>query len=154
MWLRAEKGCILRTLSRSKDLDGKESACNAGGVGLIPGSERSPGEENGNPLHYSCLENSMDRGAAGLQFIESQRVGHNWATNTYTYKSVFRWSLTPAVSSLLSILGTLNCNQWAQFLPGIQGLSDLQQWWALKKLVYMPSVGDLKTMSPLQLVSA
>ena len=39
------------------------SACNAGDLGLIPGSGRSPGEENGNPLQYSCLENSMDRRA-------------------------------------------------------------------------------------------
>ena len=39
---------------------GKASACNAGDMGLIPGSGRSPGEGNGNPLQYSCLENSMD----------------------------------------------------------------------------------------------
>ena len=44
-------------------LDGKESACNAGDPGLIPGSGRSPGEGNGNPLQYYCLENPMDRGA-------------------------------------------------------------------------------------------
>ena len=43
--------------------DGKESACNAGNPGSIPGSGRSSGEENGYPLRYSCLENSMDRGA-------------------------------------------------------------------------------------------
>ena len=43
--------------------DGKESACNAGDAGLIPGLGRSPGEESGYPLQYSCLENSMDRGA-------------------------------------------------------------------------------------------
>ena len=43
--------------------DGKESACNAGDPGLIPGSRRSPGEGNGNPLQYSCLEKPMDRGA-------------------------------------------------------------------------------------------
>ena len=43
--------------------DGKEAACNAGNLGLIPGLGRSPGEGNGNPLQYSCLENSMDRGA-------------------------------------------------------------------------------------------
>ena len=43
--------------------DGKESACNVGDSGLIPGSGRSPGEGNGNPLQYSCLENPMDRGA-------------------------------------------------------------------------------------------
>ena len=42
--------------------DGKESACNAGDPGLNPGSGRSPGEGNGNPLQYSCLENSMNRG--------------------------------------------------------------------------------------------
>ena len=42
--------------------DGKESACNAGDLGSIPGLGRSPGGENGNPLQYSCLENSMDRG--------------------------------------------------------------------------------------------
>ena len=42
--------------------DGKESACNAEDRGSIPGSERSPGEGRGYPLHYSCLENSMDRG--------------------------------------------------------------------------------------------
>ena len=48
--------------------DGKESACNVGDLALIPVSGRSPGEGNGNPLQYSCLENSMDRGAwwAGL----------------------------------------------------------------------------------------
>lgn len=43
--------------------DGKESACNAGDPGSIPELGRSPGEENGNPLQYSCLENSMDREA-------------------------------------------------------------------------------------------
>ena len=48
-WLRGEAG--------------KEFACNAGDAGSIPGSGRSPGEGNGNPLQYSCLENPMDRGA-------------------------------------------------------------------------------------------
>ena len=43
--------------------DGKESACNVGDLGLIPGLGRSTGEGNGNPLQYSCLENSMDKGA-------------------------------------------------------------------------------------------
>ena len=44
-------------------LSGKESICQAGDMGLIPGSGSSPGEENGNPLQYSCLINPMDRGA-------------------------------------------------------------------------------------------
>ena len=43
--------------------DGRESACSAGDLGSIPGSGRSLGEGNGYPLQYSCLENSMDRGA-------------------------------------------------------------------------------------------
>ena len=45
------------------DSDGKESACNSVDPGLIPELGRSLGEGNGNPLQYSCLENSMDRGA-------------------------------------------------------------------------------------------
>ena len=44
-------------------LSGKESTCNAGYIGSIPGSGKSPGEGNGNLLQYSCLENFMDRGA-------------------------------------------------------------------------------------------
>ena len=43
--------------------DGKEYTCNVGDLGSVPRSGRSPGEGNGNPLQYSCLENSMDRGA-------------------------------------------------------------------------------------------
>ena len=43
----------------SGDSDGEASACNVGDLGSIPGLGRSPGEENGNPLQYSCLENSM-----------------------------------------------------------------------------------------------
>ena len=48
--------------------------------GLIPGSGRSPGEGNGNPLQYSYLENPMDRRAWWLQSMGLQRVGHNLAT--------------------------------------------------------------------------
>ena len=43
--------------------NGKASAYKEGDLGSIPGSERPPGEGNGNPLQYSCLENSIDRGA-------------------------------------------------------------------------------------------
>jgi len=45
--------------------DGKESSCNAGDPGSIPGSGRSPEERNDYPFQYSCLENSMDRGSFG-----------------------------------------------------------------------------------------
>ena len=46
--------------------DGKASACNAGDPGSIPGLGRTPGEGNGNPLQYSCLENPMDGGPGRL----------------------------------------------------------------------------------------
>ena len=55
---------------------GKKSACSAGNLGSIPGLGRSPGEENGNPLQYSCLENSMDKGAWQAIAHGSQRVRH------------------------------------------------------------------------------
>ena len=57
--------------------DGKESACNAGDQGSIPRLGRSAGEENGNPLQYSCLENSMDRGAwrATVHGVAKSRPG-------------------------------------------------------------------------------
>ena len=57
--------------------DGKESAYSAGDPGLIPRSGRSPGEGNGNPLQYSCLENSIDREAWPLQSVGLQKVGHD-----------------------------------------------------------------------------
>ena len=50
----------------------------------IPGSGRSPGEGNGNLLQHSCLRHPTDRGAWQLQSMGSQRVGHDWATNTST----------------------------------------------------------------------
>ena len=51
----------------------KASACNAGNTGSIPGSRRSPGEGNGNPLQYSCLENPMD-GGTNLTVCENKPV--------------------------------------------------------------------------------
>ena len=62
---------------------GKESAFKD--PGSIPGLERSPGEGNGYPLQYSCLENSMDRGAAWWAIVHgSQRARHDWVTHTFT----------------------------------------------------------------------
>ena len=63
------------------DSDGKDHACNAGDLGLSPGSGRSPGEGNGNPLQY-CLENSTDRGAWQASRWRV-RAGH-WVTNSLT----------------------------------------------------------------------
>ena len=59
---------------------GKESACNAGELGLIPGSGRSPAEGNGHLLQYSCLENSTDRGAWHATVRRVARVQHDLVT--------------------------------------------------------------------------
>ena len=68
--------------------DGKTSAYNVGNPGSIPGSGRSPGEGNGNPLQYSCLENPMDGGAWQATVHGSQRVGQDWTTSlTHIYPS-------------------------------------------------------------------
>ena len=55
--------CLTTIYTFPGDSDIKESACNVGDLGSIPGLGRSPGEGNGNPLQYSCLENPMDGGA-------------------------------------------------------------------------------------------
>ena len=59
---------------------GKESACNAGNLGSIPGLGRAPREGNGNPLQYSCLKNPMDREAWWATVHRVTRVRHPEAT--------------------------------------------------------------------------
>ena len=72
--------------------DGKESACSTGDPGSIPESGRSPGEGNGDPLQYSCLENSMDRGTW-------------WVNGPWDHKeSDTTEQLTPTLNNLFFIL--------------------------------------------------
>ena len=80
--------------------DGKASACNAGDPGSIPGSGRSPGERNGNPLQHSCLENPMDGGATVHGVAKSQ----TWPSN-FTFWSIGRnvFIFTAPFSSLNQI---------------------------------------------------
>ena len=61
--IRCHSLCLLTNFEIGAIIDGKASACNAGDLGSISGSGRSPGEGNDDPLQYFCLENSMDRGA-------------------------------------------------------------------------------------------
>ena len=71
---------------------GKEVACNAGDMGLIPGSGRYPGERNGNSLQYSCLENPMDRGAWQATVHGVARFGLDLVTKPpqpYTYTHIY-----------------------------------------------------------------
>ena len=69
------------------------SACNVGDLGLIPGSGRSPGEGNGNPLQYSCLENPMDGGA---WWATVHGVAESWTRlSDFTFRQkVPRWQLS------------------------------------------------------------
>ena len=65
--------------------DDKESAYNTGDTCLIPGSGRSPREGNGNPLQYSFLDNTMDRGAWRATIYGVTKSRHNWGTNTHAH---------------------------------------------------------------------
>ena len=67
------------------DSDGKESACNAGDLGLIPGLGRSPGEGKGYPLLYSGLENSMDCIVHGVAKSQTR-------LSDFHFTSVFKWA--------------------------------------------------------------
>ena len=75
----------------------KTSACNVGDLGSIPGSGRSPGEGNGNPLQYSCLENPMDRGAwwatvHGITNVTTSLMGYlllNWSFDNFYFLTRF-----------------------------------------------------------------
>ena len=63
--------------------EGKESACHAGDLGVIPGSGKPPEEGTSNPLQYSYLDNSMDRRAWWAIVHRLQRVRQDWATITF-----------------------------------------------------------------------
>ena len=66
--------------------DGKEPACIAGDLSSIPRSGKSPGEGNGNPFQYPCLESPMDGEA--WQAIGGRRVGHDWVTSLSSFFSI------------------------------------------------------------------
>ena len=70
--------------------DGKESTCNVGDLGSIPGLGRSPGGGHGNPLQYSCLENPHGQRSPGGYNPWGRRVGHDWVTK-YTHSLL--WGL-------------------------------------------------------------
>ena len=84
---------------------GTESACNAGDRGLIPRLGRSPGEGNGNPLQYSCLENPLDRGA--------WRATVHGVTKSWTRLSLFwgGWAKHRHTESGYLLLGNLRAHQ-------------------------------------------
>ena len=87
----------------SQWLSSKESACNAGDPGSIPGLGSSPGERHGNPLQYSCLENSMARGAWRATVHRVAKSGHN-STTQHVHTPTHTRVLTQAQSISYKIL--------------------------------------------------
>ena len=93
---------------RPGDSDSKESACSAGDPGSVSGSGRSPGEGNGSPLQYSCLENSMEGGSwQATDHGSCKKVKGDWA---YTHTDVLMaghyvqtWRLPRAAGLLMSL---------------------------------------------------
>ena len=86
--------------------DSKVSTCNAWDLCSIPGLKRSPGERNGTPLQYSCLENIWTEKPGGLQSMGSQWIRHDWVTNTghvpririlYTTRELHGFNLLPTL---------------------------------------------------------
>ena len=80
-------------LGHHRWLSGSESACQAGDMGSVPGSRRSPGEGNDNPLQYSCLGNPMDRGARGATVhggAKSRTLLSNWKTTVFDLATLLR----------------------------------------------------------------
>ena len=86
------------------DSDGKASACSVEDPGSIPGSGRSPGEGNGNPLQYSCLKNSMDRGA--------WRATVHGVTNSRTQLNDFTLMVFPVVMCGYESLTIKKAEHW------------------------------------------
>ena len=80
---------------------GEVSACSTGDRDSIPGSGRFPGEGNGNPLQYSCLENSMDRGAWQAIVHEVTESGTTESTNTHTQEFIHRNGLIQSSKTMV-----------------------------------------------------
>ena len=113
----------------------KESACSAGDLGSIPGLGRSPGEGNGTPLQYSCLENPMDRGAwrATVHGVaKSQTRLSNW---------------TELEKPWLWLYGSLTAKWYLCFLIHCLGWSQLffQEQWSFNFVAVVNDCSDLGT---------
>ena len=81
--------------------DSKESACDVGDLGSIPGLGRSPGGEHGNPLQYPCQENPMDRGAWRATVLGVAKSWTQLSTSTFGY-SVYHLNTARKLLSLVS----------------------------------------------------
>ena len=103
--------------------DGRESACNAGDLGSIPGLGRPPYGGHGNPLQYSCLENPPGTEEPGrLQSVELQRVRHDWATGQSTAEWYFGCCKLEMVPDFLHCTGQTPHKVFIKLkMPVVQG---------------------------------
>ena len=103
----------------------KASACNAGDLGLIPGLGRSPGERNGYPLQYSCLENPLDGGAwwATVHGVAKNRTRlSDFVSSTYFCVDTSEY----VVLCLVTLSGLTLCDPMDCSLPGSSAMGILQ----------------------------
>ena len=111
---------------------GKESACNTGDPGLIPGSGRSPGEGKDNPLQYSCLENPTHRGAWQAIVHGVSKVGHELETKpTNQNWKMLRADRTSVTAYFIGFLTCLFSFLLLTF-PLLSGSFN----WAFRKMVF------------------
>ena len=118
-------------------LDDKVSVYNAGDLDSIPGSGRSPGEGNGNPLQYSCLENPMDRGAgwATVHRVAKSRTRLSDFTFTFTFLYIKCDESISSVQSLSHV--QLFATPWTE---SRQASLSIVNSWSLLKLMSIQSV--------------
>ena len=111
---------------------GKESTCSEADRGSIPGLGRSPGEGNGNPLQYSCLENPMDWGAWRATVQGVARVGHDLVTKTTTIK--------PAYSPARQVMTHHHCSLLLDRLAPVRALwlvfQSLKNTWSHQRITF------------------
>ena len=121
---------------------GKASTCNVGDLSFIPGSGRSPGEWNGNPLQYSCLENSMDGGAL---WAKVHGVAKSWIQlSDFSRHSLFSlsfhfWKLTPAYLDIKQKRMHQKVSQVRNYVRLKWCLCNIYQW-VLIALMFIPKI--------------
>ena len=128
----------------------KNLPANARDASLIPGSGRSPGEGNGNPLQYSCLENSMDRGAWRATVHRIQEVKHDCETehthtqtHTHTHTHGLYWLISLSSHHFLEAF----C-WWAYSIGGPSSSDRVQPPAAVKQVFRQPAnIQSIQTVS-------
>ena len=120
------RDCVLVFKGFPGGTEVKASACNVGGLGSIPGLGRYPGEGNGNPLQYSCLDNPMDRGALWAtvhQLVAKSRTQLSDFTFTFIF-TLHMWRNYPECSReterCMQSIWEISCKTWKKSLRDLE----------------------------------